>query len=59
MSETLLANDAAKILGKGPDAVRYYEKTGRLKAERTAGGIRLFRREDVKRLARELREKGR
>ncbi len=57
MSDKLTTNDSAKILERAPATVLYYEKTGRLRAERTLGGIRLFDREDVERLAAELKAK--
>lgn len=50
--------DAAGILGLSVDMVRLLEKSGRLPALRTTGGIRLFRRADVERLAEE-RKRGR
>jgi DNA-binding transcriptional MerR regulator len=57
MSDKLTTNDSARILERAPATVLYYEKTGRLKAERTQSGIRLFNREDVERLAKELKAK--
>ncbi len=59
-SELLTTGDAARILGVSADSVRVYERAGRLAATRTAGGVRLFTREDVERLAGERagREKG-
>jgi len=54
MSEYQTTNDAARILKRAPATVLYYERTGRLKAERTESGVRLFRRADVERLALEL-----
>jgi DNA-binding transcriptional MerR regulator len=51
MSDQLTTNDAARILGLAPATVLYYEKTGRLKAERTQSGIRLFDRVEVERFA--------
>ena len=56
MSDKLTTNDSARILERAPATVLYYEKTGRLKAERTQSGIRLFNREDVERLAAELND---
>ena len=47
MGDLLTTNDVAKCLGVAPDTVRYYERTGRLAATRTASGIRLFQRGDV------------
>jgi DNA-binding transcriptional MerR regulator len=51
MDEKLTTNDAAKILEKAPATVLYYEKIGKLKAERTASGMRLFNRKDVEAFA--------
>ena len=53
----LMTSDAAKILRRSETAVRGYERTGKLAAMRTMNGHRLFRREDVERLARELAKK--
>jgi excisionase family DNA binding protein len=53
MSDLLTSADAARILGVVPATVRQLEKGGKLPAQRTPGGVRLFRRSDVERLARE------
>jgi len=50
----LMTNDAAKILKKSADRVRDLESSGKLPALRTLSGQRLFRREDVERLAAQL-----
>ena len=55
----LLTNDAAYILKVAPDTVRYLEKTGRLPALKTSGGVRLFDKKDVERLAREREARSR
>lgn len=52
-SEFLSTGDAARRLGVAPDTVRLWERNGCLPAMRTAGGIRLFRREDVEKVAAE------
>ena len=45
--------DAAKVIGVVSETIDYYEKTGRLlPVTHTAGGIALFRRSDVLRVAR-------
>jgi excisionase family DNA binding protein len=49
----LLTNEVAKILNVSPETVRLWERAGRLRAVRTAGGVRLFDRRDVERLSRE------
>jgi excisionase family DNA binding protein len=51
--ELLSVGDAAVILGLSPDMVRVLHRQGRLQAFRTPRGVRLFRRSDVERLARE------
>ncbi len=53
MEQWLSSADAARVLGVVPATVRQMERSGRLPARRTVGGMRLFRREDVERLARE------
>jgi excisionase family DNA binding protein len=50
MAQLLSAADAARLLGVVPATVRQMERDGRLPAQRTVGGMRLFRREDVERL---------
>ena len=45
--------DVARALKLTPDGVRWLERTGKLKAIRTEGGMRLFRAEDVHRAATE------
>ncbi len=50
MTQLMTAADAARLLGVVPATVRQMERDGRLPAERTVGGMRLFRREDVERL---------
>jgi excisionase family DNA binding protein len=52
----LMVNDAAKILRKSEQTVRWYEKEGKLAAIRTAGGRRLFKESDVRALAAKLSE---
>jgi excisionase family DNA binding protein len=51
----LLTNEVARILDVSADTVRHLERMGRLPALRTSGGVRLFNRCDVERLARERR----
>ncbi len=51
MDGLLTPADAAKILGLVPASVRLLADTGQLPTVRTARGMRLFRREDVDRLA--------
>lgn len=56
-SDLLMASEAARILNRSAEGVRYYERTGKLPAVRTADGTRLFLRSDVERFAVELRAK--
>ena len=58
MPEKLTTNDAAKILNRAPATVIYYHKIGRLEAERTQSGMRLFSRTEVERLAAKLAKQG-
>ena len=51
--DLLSVGDAAAILRLSPDMVRVLHRKGRLPAFRTPGGMRLFLRSDVERLARE------
>jgi len=55
--ELLMASGAAKILNRSAEAVRFYERTGKLPAIRTADGTRLFKQSDVQELAAKLRKK--
>jgi DNA-binding transcriptional MerR regulator len=49
----LLTATVARIHGVTPATVRYWERSGKLRAVRTEDGVRLFAREDVEQLARE------
>ncbi len=51
MNQKLTTNDAAKILGKSPATIIYYERLGLLKAERTRSGVRLFDSSELERFA--------
>ncbi len=53
----LMATDAAKLLRRSAELVRYYSRLGRLPTIRTANGTRIFRESDVLRLAAELAAK--
>ena len=48
MAVFLSANDAAKILGVTAQMVRLYERAGKLRALRTAGGMRSFSERKLK-----------
>jgi hypothetical protein len=63
MRKRLLTSGAAahlmtELAGRpyGPGVVRYYATVGRLPAQRTTTGLRLFREADVRRLAADLAE---
>jgi excisionase family DNA binding protein len=53
----LTVNDAAKLLDRSGEAVRVYERQGKLPAIRTAGGVRLFKQADVESLKQKLEAK--
>jgi DNA-binding transcriptional MerR regulator len=57
MKDLLTTLDAARRLGRSVDRVRDYEREGKLPAQRTVSGQRLFRAGDVDRLATQLRSK--
>jgi excisionase family DNA binding protein len=57
MEDLLTTGDAARVLNRSVDRVRDYEREGRLSAQKTRGGQRLFRSADVERLAKEMRLK--
>ena len=55
MTEPLLTTgQVAKQLGKSTDRIRQLERSGKLPAQKLAGGQRLFRLEDVERFAKLL-----
>lgn len=49
----LLSSDVARVCGVSAEAVRQWERQGRLSATRTLNGVRLFVARDVVRLAEE------
>lgn len=51
--QPLLIADAARVLRVNEDTVRGFANSGALPVERTPGGLRIFRRGDVERLAAE------
>ena len=53
----LLTSDVARALKRSVQSVRHYERSGRLPAQRTPDGTRLYRADDVRRLAQELAER--
>ena len=46
----LTVGDVARALGVAPETIRLWERLGKLPAQRTASGMRLFRWEDVERM---------
>lgn len=48
--ELLTPADAGRLLGLTGQGIRYLEGRGVLRCQRTASGVRLFRRRDVERL---------
>ncbi len=50
----LTTTDAARVLNRSSDCVRLYERSGKLPAQRTRSGQRLFKLSDVERLANSL-----
>ena len=53
----LTTMQVARILDRSSETVRTYERSGRLHARKTAGGMRLFREEDVRNFAAILKER--
>lgn len=53
--QPMLSTEAAQHLGVSADTVRLWERNGVLHAIRTAGGVRLFERSEIERLAEERR----
>ncbi len=53
----LTISEAARAIGVSVDSIRNYERTGRLPALRTPGGMRLFALGDVERMARDRTER--
>jgi excisionase family DNA binding protein len=51
--DLMTTGEAARVLGVSADMVRWLEREGRLPAQRTTNGVRLFRRGDVEKLAAE------
>lgn len=53
MKEVMTTADVAKVFGVVPATVRLWERLGKLPAQRTSSGMRLFLTVDVMRLATE------
>lgn len=56
MTSLMLSSDAARILDVTPATVVSYARRGLLPAQKTVGGINIFRAEDVLALAARLRQ---
>ena len=54
MEQLLTTSDAARELRRSADRVRGYEREGKLRAQKTRSGQRLFKRSDVLLLAKKL-----
>jgi DNA-binding transcriptional MerR regulator len=52
-SKKLLTSDVARILDCSTDNVRFLERSGKLPADKTAGGWRVFDRTSVEQFARD------
>jgi len=57
VSQLLNTNEAARRLGVSAEYVRQLERTGKLPAERTTSGYRIFREADVEKLATEREQR--
>jgi excisionase family DNA binding protein len=57
MDTLMTTGDAARILNRSTEAVRMYERSGKLPALKTANGQRLFKEADVRKLATKLEAK--
>lgn len=57
MDTLLMTTDAARMLKRSAEAVRSYERSGKLPATKTANGRRLFKEADVLALAKKLNAK--
>jgi predicted site-specific integrase-resolvase len=57
MSEFVSSFEAAQIIGCAPDTIRWLAREGRIPVAIETKAGRLFRRDDVERLARERRER--
>ena len=57
MSSQMMTAEVARFLEVVPNTVRLYETCGLLRADRTATGVRIFRRLDVEAFAKRRAEK--
>ena len=54
MENLLQTSEAGRILKRSAEMVRNYERSGKLPAIKLTGGQRLYREQDVRKLAAEL-----
>ena len=54
MEELLTTSDVARVLNRSAGSVRQYEREGKLAAQKTRSGVRIFRSSDVDRLAKQM-----
>ena len=52
-SKLLVTSEVGRILGISSEMVRYLERVGKIRAHKTPGGMRIFEREEVDRVASE------
>jgi len=51
--DLVFTSEAARILEVSPETVRLWERAGKLAALRVSGGVRLFERSEIEKVARE------
>jgi len=56
--QLLTSGDAARVAGVSVDSIRNWADNGRLPSIRTAGGVRLFTRQDLERVVQERNTPG-
>lgn len=57
MSNLITTNSAARIIECAPATVLYHHRLGRIKAQRTESGLRLFNRAEVEKFAKQWQER--
>jgi excisionase family DNA binding protein len=55
MDQLMTTSEVARIINRSADRVRGYEREGKIPAQKTRSGQRLFKASDVERLAAQLR----
>lgn len=51
--DLVFTSEAARLLEVSPETVRLWERAGKLTALRVSGGVRLFERSEIEKVARE------